>query len=525
MPNLLLIRPVRDSYPFRPLSLALLSALAKRHGWKTRLFDAGKVPHTSSRGCPGQPDPGYSDGSLQTVLDRGMVREISGTMSEFAPDLVAITVFSDNRFTAAAITHAIKQSDPRIPVLWGGVEPTINPERALQEFRADIVCRGEGIGAFEDLLQAYEKGTQISAIPNLWSRGTDGIICNPVRPLKSDLDNLPFLDMELFPEFARTREKPHGAVVGADHMITHGCPNSCSYCINAFYHSLYKRQYCIRQYSAKRIVGELRWMKERFGISFFNFHDEDFLLKDEKYLRELADAYSRDVGLPFSIQASPLSVTDEKARLLKSMNCSNVTIGIETGDHGTRNGLLGRPDSQKDIIRCIRILKQNSIRTSSFNMLALPFYSREAYEKTIDVNRTAGVDAPCALFFYPYEGTRIRDIAISHGFFSPENPKTAVHRFQVPALRFAGLGADELVGMREVFPLYCLLPAEFAPFIHRAEKQDQKGRALRALLEQVNAIRLNHSCSPSIMDSRDRNYLNQMERLCGEKGVARQEQV
>lgn len=523
MPNLLLIRPVRNSYPFRPLSLALLSALAKRRGWKTRLFDAGKVPYTSCLGRQGNPD--YSDESLQTAPDRKMVRELSEAMAEFTPDLVAITVFSDNRFTAAAITYAIKQIDSRIPVLWGGVEPTINPERALREFRADIVCRGEGIQAFVDLLQAYEEGTQLSAIPNLWTREADGIICNPVRPLKSNLDDLPFLDMELFPEFARPRKRLYGAVVGADHMITHGCPNSCSYCINAFYHSLYKGQYCIRQYSAERIVEELRWMKERFGVGFFNFHDEDFLLKDESYLQELADAYSREVGLPFSIQASPRSITEDKARLLKSMNCSNVTIGIETGDDGNRGSLLGRPDSRKDIIRCIGILKQNRIRTSSFNMLALPFYSREVYEKTIEVNRAAGVDAPSALFFYPYEGTRIREIAISHGFFNPENPKTAVHRFQVPALRLPGLGADELVGMREVFSLYCRLPQEFAPFIHRAEKQDRTGRDLRALLEQVNAGRLNCICSPSVTERRERDYLNQMKRLYEEEGAARQKTV
>jgi radical SAM superfamily enzyme YgiQ (UPF0313 family) len=375
------------------------------------------------------------------------------------------------------------------------------------------------------LLRAYEDGAQLSAIPNLWRREADGIICDPVRPLKSNLDDLPFLDMELFPEFAKPRKILQGAVVGADHMITHGCPNSCSYCINAFYHSLYEKLYCVRQYSAERIVEELKWMKERFGIGFFNFHDEDFLLKDERYIQELADAYSRDVGLPFSIQASPRSITENKARLLKSMNCSNVTIGIETGDEGTRAGLLGRPDSRKDIVRCIGILKQNSIRTSSFNMLALPFYSRQVYEKTIEVNRTADVDTPSALFFYPYEGTRIREIAISHGFFNPENPETAVHRFQVPALRFPGLGADELVGMREVFSLYCQLPQEFAPFIHRAEKQDRKGRELRALLEQVNAGRLNRVYSASVTETRERNYLNQMKRLYEEEGIPRQKKV
>jgi hypothetical protein len=52
-------------------------------------------------------------------------------------------------------------------------------------------------------------------------------------------------------------------------------------------------------------------------------------------------------------------------------------------------------------------------------MIALPYYSRDAYRKTVELNRAAEVDAPYASFFYPYEGTRMRDVAIMGGFFNP----------------------------------------------------------------------------------------------------------
>jgi hypothetical protein len=142
MPNLLLVRPARNSYPFRPLGLALLSAIAKRRGWRRRLFDAGLMHHTSAPGCHGKPDLVNPSGMLQGLDDRALMQAVSETIAEFSPDLVAITVLSDNRFTAAAITKAIKQSDPRIPVLWGGAEPTISPKRALLGYKADAVCRG-----------------------------------------------------------------------------------------------------------------------------------------------------------------------------------------------------------------------------------------------------------------------------------------------------------------------------------------------------------------------------------------------
>ena len=511
MPNLLLVRPARNSYPFRPLSLALLSAIAKRRGWRRRLLDAGLEEHPSAPRCHGNPDLAHPPGMLQGLQDRALMRVVSETIAEFSPDLVAITVLSDNRFTAAAITKAIKQSDPRIPVLWGGAEPTISPKRALLDYKADAVCRGEGSLAFDDVLKSYEDNGDISAIPNIWSLGENGIVHNPVRPLNNDLDSLPFLDMELFPEFQGTPEGRTEGLVSADHMITHGCPSSCSYCINAFYHSLYRGQYRIRHYSPRRIVQELQWMKEQYGVRFFNFHDEDFLLKDVEYLRELCDMYSRDVGLPFSVMAAPRSVTEEKAALLKRMNCSGVAIGIETGESGHRKALLGRPDSPRDIIRSTAILKRNGIRISSFNMIALPYYSRDAYRKTVGLNRAAEVDAPYASFFYPYEGTRMRDIAIMGGFFDPSDSETAVHRLQVPALHFPDLRADDLKGMREVFHLWCGLPDEYAMYIRMAEKQDRTGQDLRGMLNHIHSARLHRGCSPSAMDRRDTDYLHQLD--------------
>ena len=483
--KLLLVKPTLGTYAHKPINLALLSAIAKRRGWETRLFDAGITDVSDQAGQPEQDGKRFPAEGLAGKRAERMRSAVREFLQEFSPDFVAMTVISDNRFTAAAITGTIRESDPRIPVLWGGVEPTINPQRALREYRADLVCRGEGIGAFDDVLRAYADNRDIRSIPNIWSWGEEGIIQNPVRPLEKDLDNLPFLDLGIYPEFSRQDRKHGEAYRNADHMITWGCPNSCSYCINDFYHALYGTGYFIRHYSAGRIIAELKWLKEQFGITFFNFHDEDFLLKNEEYLETLSSAYRQQVDLPFSIMASPGSVTERKAGLLKRMNCINVAFGVETGDMAIRTGILRRKDSREDIIRSVTLFNRAGIRTSSFNMLGLPFYSRECFEKTIELNRKAGVGAPYAGFFYPYEGTAVRKTSIEGGFFDPENPDTAVNVITKPALHFSAITREDLIGMRDVFSLYCRLPAGYYPYILRAEKQDRTGILLRDLLYRI----------------------------------------
>ena len=515
--KLLLVKPSLDTYPHKPINLALLSAIAKRRGWETCLFDAGAAdagvmadpPEQAGRRVPPNGKPGNRGERLGSAV-RALLRE-------FPPDLVAMTVISDNRFTAAAITGAIRDADPTVPVLWGGVEPTISPERALREYKADLVCRGEGLGAFDDVLQACQENRDFRSIPNIWSRGDGGIVKNPVRPLVRDLDSLPFLDLGIYPAFSRQGRTPGENYRNADHMITWGCPNSCSYCINDFYHALYGPGYFIRQYSVGRIIDELQWLKEQFGITYLNFHDEDFLLKSEEYLELLSLAYRKQVDIPFSIMASPGSATERKAGLLKKMHCSTVAFGIETGDMAIRTGILRRNDSREDIIRSVTLFSRTGIRTSSFNMLALPFYSREAYEKTIELNRTAGVFAPYAGFFYPYEGTIARKIATEEGFFDPENPDTAVNSLARPALHFPCLSREELVGMREVFPLYCRLPEGFFRYIRRAEMPDRTGIRLRELLHRIAAE--GYPAGPGSRETRrdETIYRHQLDAVQNEK--------
>jgi biotin synthase-like enzyme len=268
-------------------------------------------------------------------------------------------------------------------------------------------------------------------------------------------------------------------------MITWGCPKSCSYCINAFYHTFYKGQSRIRHYSPERIIAELELLKNTYGITYFHFHDEDFLLKSDAYLDRLASLYSGRVRVPFSIMASPGSVTEGKVEILQEMKCSTVAFGIETGDQSIRSDILCRMDSPEDIHRAVALFNHAGIRTSSFNMLALPFYSREAYEKTIRLNRESGIVAAYASFFYPYEGTPARDIAVRHGFFDPEDPKTTINRINVPALCFPDISCKELIAMREVFPLYCHLTKEYFPYIRRSEINDRTGILLREELFMI----------------------------------------
>ena len=64
-------------------------------------------------------------------------------------------------------------------------------------------------------------------------------------------------------------------------------------------------------------------------IKFFRFQDATFLSLGQSYLRELADSYAREVGLPFVIDVSPETVSKEKVRALVDMGCVAVGVGVK----------------------------------------------------------------------------------------------------------------------------------------------------------------------------------------------------
>ena len=109
-------------------------------------------------------------------------------------DLVGVTLMTNFFDGAVQVTERIKR-DLDVPVIWGGVHPTIRPQESLEY--ADIVCVGDGEDAVLELMDRMAAGRDWSDIPNLWIKRGDVIVRNPPRPLQSNLDIYPPPDYSL----------------------------------------------------------------------------------------------------------------------------------------------------------------------------------------------------------------------------------------------------------------------------------------------------------------------------------------
>lgn len=460
--KVLFVRPRYDSgFGMKPIGIAILSAIAKRVGFQTDLFDTGYIEHEfesydyleklQSVGVVKPADfKGYNFIRMKISLEQAVIQAIKKSK----PNLMAISVISGQHILAEKISRYAKKYDPQITIIWGGPYVTVCPEEALQQ-GADYVCIGEGLVAFNNFLKTFVSNGNLSQLNNIWSKCDNKIIRNKLAPIKETLEDLPYLDWSIFDE--RDFLKPYDGKVlrGGDHMLTWGCPNRCSYCINAYYQDIYKNngdEFRIRRYSIDRIIKELKYLKETYRLEFLKFCDENFLLAPLKYLRQFSEEYRKEIDIPFTTACDPKRITSEKIDTIKEAGCVSLSIGIESGNDRYRKQVLNRKDSTEDVLKAFSLAKKAGIRTMAFNMIGTPFYTKSIYKETIDLNRKAGVDCSTVSFFYPFKGTELRSIAITNGFYSEEMDKiNPTMKIGEPSLVFENLSRNELKEMFDTF--------------------------------------------------------------------------
>jgi radical SAM superfamily enzyme YgiQ (UPF0313 family) len=92
-------------------------------------------------------------------------------VSQYAPDLVGLSVMTFQRATALQVARLVKMIRPSARIVVGGYDPSLAADAYEPSLDIDFVVRGEGEQTLAELLRALEATTPDSAIRNPQSRG------------------------------------------------------------------------------------------------------------------------------------------------------------------------------------------------------------------------------------------------------------------------------------------------------------------------------------------------------------------
>jgi anaerobic magnesium-protoporphyrin IX monomethyl ester cyclase len=311
---------------------------------------------------------------LADLIARG-----SNDIKHFLPDLqdcslVGIGATTLSWPTARDVIKQIRQVREDVPIVLGGIHPTMFDRHILDNFPVQFVIRGEAEIALTALCRALENSQGLSEVPNLSWRDAEGkIIRNPLGPL------IPKDELALFP-LPDYSELPAGTYKALSIESSRGCAYDCAFCSTS-----YRRSW--RAIPAAAFVDRLASVMEHFDRvqhPIVHIVDDEFSTNPQRVLA-IVDHIRRQ-GL------NPQLVYDSRAPdLLADGFVADIAefthrflVGAECGyDEGLQRA--GKGTSCRVLEDAARKLYQCGIsqRADFSFIIGLPWETRTEVEKTI----------------------------------------------------------------------------------------------------------------------------------------------
>jgi len=336
--------------------------------------------------------------------------EIETILTSFKPDIIGLSVL-----TGECILDAIKISkiarSKEIKVVWGGVHPTLFPEQPLKEKIADYVVRNEGELTMLELANALEKGKKLSGIEGL-SYITNTSHHNRDRPFIEDLDTVP-----KFPWHLLNLENYITKGVGLRKAITlntsRGCPYRCTFCYNQL---VSKRRW--RTMSVERIMEYILFLKEKYGINYINFLEDNFAVNRNR-LDMLCDAIdSEKIDLKWECEMRVNTANKNLLTTMKKGGCMTIGFGVESGSQRMLD-FMKKDITIEQVFNAFDLCKKLNIYADIYLMCGLPTETPQDFEKTIKLLNHVTYRSCDLMVYRPYPGTPMYEYCVQHKLFSP----------------------------------------------------------------------------------------------------------
>lgn len=219
-------------------------------------------------------------------------------------------------FFRELFARAKRMNSEVVTVLGGGVlgsEPL-----ALSALDADVGVLGEGERTAEELMERIEAGRDLLDVAGLVFKTGDGkLVRTPQRPFIEDMDSLPLADYHGFGFGECLKRNAYQSI-----STSRGCPFHCTFCYCVMGRGRY------RFHSIGRVIDELRYLKEQFGLTQIGLIDEIFALKRERILEFCEQV--RPLGLAWSTQVRVEVVDKDLLDSMREAGCTLLFYGLES---------------------------------------------------------------------------------------------------------------------------------------------------------------------------------------------------
>ncbi len=433
-------RTEEDEQP--PLGILSLAAVLERAGIPLEILDLNGL---------------FSQCAGEGAVPGEFFRRATSALQAIDADIIGFSTISSAYPLIVRLACEAKRAHPDTWIVLGGPQASAVDVETLNAFPfVDVVVRGEAEEVLPQVLAARARGKELASITGIAFREGGRVVRTPDPPDVPDLDRLPPPAYHLWPGLARYSSVPV--------ELGRGCPFGCTFCSTS---GFFRRRYRLK--APERVIGEMRWIRETFGIGRFSLLHDNFTADRTKAAAFCQMLLESRQGFQWSCSARTDCLDKDLLERMARAGCIAVFLGVETGSARLQRE-IGKGLDLGHARAMIRRAAGLRIKTVVSLITGFPGERQEDLQGTVefllDSARHPNVDTQFHLLA-PLAGSRLceqyREQLKWDGVFSD--------------MSFQGSkqdGRDEALVLehREVFPNFYALPTGFLDRPYLAELRD-----------------------------------------------------
>lgn len=334
-------------------------------------------------------------------------QRISEAIEQLRPDCVGIGCMSSDYAQAVEVADEIKRIT-EIPIVLGGVHPTVEPVSTLSNASVDYVVVGEGEHTFADLMDyllSSKDTSQISQIRGVAYKKHGNCIVNPMREPVKDISSLPFPAYDLLPMglYAQHAKRDTG-FKSLDMVVSRGCPFGCSFCAVSIIQG--RRA---RLVDVKSLVREIKRLLHTYGVEGVWFKDSNFTINRTWVTEFCNEVRSLRLDLPWVCNSRVDLVDAEVLETMKRAGLTKIWLGVESGSRRTLK-TLSKDISLRQIKTAFQLCRQFGIQAGAFFMIGIPGERIEDIRATVALAEQLQADQYRWHIYAPLPGSKLYDV-------------------------------------------------------------------------------------------------------------------
>jgi len=339
------------------------------------------------------------------------------------PDLVGITATTFTLIDVLETAKKVKQYW-NVPIVLGGIHPTIYPDETSRLPNIDTVFTGESEVTFPKMIDYIAKGA-----------------VRVVEGETTEVEKLPLPARQLL------KQKDYYSVIGDNKYLTsmftsRGCPYQCIFCHRKTMGRIFRAR------TAQQVIDEM-FLIRTSGIKEILIYDDTFTVNKQRVIDICREIERREIDIIFDIRARVDHIDSEIIFWLKQAGCKRIHYGVEASNDRVLQ-LLQKGITIEQVTTAFELTKKAGIETLAYFIIGSPTESYSEIEQTISFAKELDPDYCHFSIMTPYPATKLYTDRVESGEckdYWREFAANPTEDFQTPYLDgISREGIEELLG-------------------------------------------------------------------------------